>query len=224
MKLKKSMAVMGMLGGLLFAIGDLLVYLVPGYHSGASIYSDWQNMSMWRFAVCTYLGCIGGVLLLAGFYSLYCIVKDSCKGKGKTAMLIIASGIVLTPIGHFVIACITPMTYKAAISAGLGAEAALALSGFWAPYIGPVKIYVMAVVILLQSAFMAYLIGSGKMDCPKWMIILNPVGLILVSIPVSVLLSGTGMEGAAEAFESLGEGAMYLAVYSHWKRKQDVVV
>ena len=218
------MAVVGMLGGLLFAAGDLLVYLVPGYHGGASIYADWQGMSMLRFAACMYLGCIGGVLLLVGFYSLHCIAADVCKASGKAVMLIIASGIILTPIGHFIIACITPMTYKAAISAGLGSETALAMSGFWSPYIGPVKVYVMVVVILLQSVFMVYLIGSKKINCPKWMAILNPVGFILVSIPVSILLSGTGMEGIAEAFESLGEGAMYLAVYTHWKRSQNLDV
>lgn len=51
------------------------------------------------------------------------------------------------------------------------------------------------------------------------MVICNPLVFILLSIPVSILLNGTGLEGLAEAFESLGEGFIYLPVYFHWRNQ-----
>ncbi|BBB47901.1 hypothetical protein Pelsub_P1129 [Pelolinea submarina] len=216
------MALIGLLGGLLFAVGDLFVYLLPNSHYESNIYTDWANMNMWRFGVSLYLGCFGTILLLIGFYSFYNIVKQVCSNLVKLFCLILAIGVVLTSIGHFFIACIVPMTYKGAIYAGASADLAKSISMCWEPYIDPLNIFVMVVVILLQSIMLIGLIVKGKLNCPKWMIVLNPVGLIVLSIPVTILLNDTGLEGISDAFESLGESLMYLAVFWHWKRENDM--
>lgn len=218
-KRMKNIALIGLLGGVLVAIGDLFVYMLPNVQNINGIYADWEEMSMLRPAASLYLGCLGSVLLLIGFFSLYGIVKEKCSDLAKHFCEFIAVGIMLTSIGHFLIACIVPMTYKGAILAGASTEMAQLISMFWEKYIGPLKIFIIIVVILLQSILMIGLILKGKIDCPKWMVILNPIGLIIISIPISILLSGTGFEGVADSFESLGESFMYIAVYWHWRRQ-----
>ncbi|MBE5963095.1 MAG: hypothetical protein E7256_17225 [Lachnospiraceae bacterium] len=217
-KKMKRMAIAGLIGGLQFAIGDLLVYLSPNYHNGSAIYTDWANMNMWRLALSFYLGCLGTGLLLIGFYSLYSITKQTCSDRFRHFLAVPAYGAVLTSIGHFFIACVVPMTYKGAISAGASDEMAKVIASSWELYINPLKVFIMLAVILVQSIMMIGLILKGKINCPKWMVLLNPVAFIIISIPISILLNGTGLEGITEAFESLGEGCMYLAVYYHWSR------
>jgi hypothetical protein len=219
LKRMKKLALIGIVGGLLFAIGDLFSYLLPNCNNEIKIYTDWANMSMWRLACSLYLGCLGTVLLLIGFYSLYNIVKSSCSRFAKYMYGLILSGIALTSIGHFFIACIMPMTFKGAIQAGASIEMAKSLSMCWENYINPLKIFVVIVVVLLQSIMMVTLIAKGKIQCPKWMMVLNPIVLSIISIPISILLNGTGFEGIADSFESLGEAFMYVAVYWHWKRQ-----
>lgn len=220
MKVKqlKIMALLGLVGGLCVGLGDLLVYSLPNVHNLDGVYADWAAMGMWRLTLSLYLGCLGSVFLMAGFISLYTIIQRQGKTVNRGIGLVVGSGVVLTGIGHFLIACIAPMTYKGALMAGASPELAQGIAGFWESEIGPLKGYIMAVVILLQSVWVMVLILRGGLDCPKWMAVLTPLGLTLLSIPVSILLTGTGLEGLAESFESLGEGLMCLAVYCHWNR------
>lgn len=80
-------------------------------------------------AIMGILGCLGGVLLLMGFYCLYKTIADNLSKIEKGWLLFIGSGIAMTPVGHFVIACICPMTYKAALNLGLSDELSRTLAG-----------------------------------------------------------------------------------------------
>ena len=212
----KKCALVGFLGGLLFTIGDLLVYLLPHYLS-TGYYQDVANMNMWRLAISTYLGCIGSGFLLIGFYSLYNITKKNCSKLTNRLMLLIVLGIILTPIGHFIIACIKPMTFKIALECGTSIDTAKDIALNWVTYTNPIKFIGMTIIIIFQSVMMVVLILKKKINCPKWMVVLNPLGLTLIlSVPLLLLLEGTAFVGIAECFESLGEGAMYLAVYWHY--------
>ena len=214
----RKMCGIGILGGLLFAIGDWLIYLLPNYRNQSQIYDDWIQMNNFRLAFSVYLGCIGALLLLFGFYSWYLAIRENATMLQKMCMSIIAFGIMLTPIGHFVIACIKPIAYKVAIQSGSEKELAMNIMENWNYYTGPIRLFEMAVVILVQSIVMIVSILKRQINCSKWMVICNPLAFILLSIPVSILLNGTGFEGLAEAFESIGEGFIYLPVYFHWKK------
>lgn len=218
-KKMKTFALFGFLGGLQFAIGDILVYLLPNYHNWSEIYKDWANMSMLRIVLALYLGCLGSVLLLVGFYSFYKAIAPNSSHLIKGLFAVTAFGVLLTSIGHFIIACLSPMAYKLALSSGATSDLALLIASSWKTITNPLKLFIVFTVVLVQSLLIMTLILKRRIQCPKWMILLNPLGLTLLSIPVSILLSGTGFEGLSEAFESLGEAMMYLAVYSHWKHQ-----
>lgn len=218
-KKMKLLALCGILGGIFVAIGDLLVYMLPNVHNAKGIYDDWAKMSMLRPTLSFYLGCASCIFLLMGFISFYTIIKKEGSKLAIMISRILACGVALTSIGHFLIACIVPMTYKGALVAGASAKMAQDISTFWEPYISPMKLLIMILVIVLQSFFVIVMILKGKINCPKWMIIFNPIVLILISIPISIVLDGTGYEGLVECFESLGEGFMYIAVYWHWKKQ-----
>lgn len=217
-KKMKLLTILGFIGGLLFAIGDWCIYFLPGYHDQNTIYGTWESMQMWRVVATLYLGCIGSVLLVFAFQSVYQIVKQNCSVCIRGLATLVLAGICLTSIGHFIIAGIMPMTYKLGIAAGASQEMAGAIAKSWSTYIGILKIFIMVVVILLQSILMITLIVRGVLKCPKWMVVCNPLVMTILYIPVVILLSGTGFEGIAEAFESLGEGLVYVAVYAHLKR------
>lgn len=215
----KKMALIGLLGGLLFGVGDILVYLLPNCRNQNGIYEDWINMSDLRPAFTLYLGCIGAGLLLIGFYSWYQAIKENASIRLKGLMMVLVFGIMLTPMGHFLIACITPMIYKGAIQAGASSEMAMEIATYLAYYTEPVKAAVILIVIMVQSVTMVGMIVKKKILCPRWMVLLNPLGLTIISIPLSIMLSGTGLEGIMESFESLGEGLLYLPIYYHWKKQ-----
>lgn len=217
MKMKRK-AIIGFIGGVLFAIGDLLVYILPNVHNQSRIYDDWISMSDLRPAFATYFGCIGAGLLLIGFCSWYAAIKENATIRLKYLMMSIVFGILLTPIGHFVIACMTPMIYKGAVQAGVSSEQAMETVAYLTTYTEPIKGLVMFFIILVQSVTMIALIVKRKIHCPRWMVIFNPMVFSILSIPLSILLNGTGLEGITGSLESLGEGFLYVPVYYHWKQ------
>lgn len=216
----KKLCMIGMLGGLLFGIGDWLVYLIPNCHNESQIYDDWIQMNDLRPAFAVYAGCIGAVLLFVGFYSWYLAIREKATKLQKICMGIIAVGIMQTPMCHFAIACLKPIAYKVAFQSGAEKELAIRIMENWNYFTRPIRLFVITAVILVQSIVMIVFILKKQINCPKWMVICNPLVFIFLSIPVSILLNGTGFEGLAEAFESLGEGFIYLPVYFHWKKIQ----
>ncbi len=214
----KGMALLGFIGGLLFAIGDCLVYMTPNIKNANGIFTDWEQMGMWRFSASVYLGCFGSILLIIGFHSLYKVVQVNCSVFIKGISQIIAAGIMLTAVGHFLIACIVPMTYKSAIMAGMTTDAAQKIMMVWEESFVVLEVLIATIVIILQSLFMIAMILRGQLECPKWMVILNPIFLIIISIPLSILFQDTVFAGVTDGFESLGEGALYIAVFWHWKK------
>lgn len=218
----KKLCIIGILGGLLFGIGDWLVSLLPNYRNESQIYDDWIQMNDLRPALAVYLGCIGALLLIFGFYSWYLAIREKATKLQKICMGIIAFGIIQTPIVHFVIACLKPIAYKVAIQSGAEKEIAIKIMENWNYFTGPIRLFGIVVITLVPSIVMIVFILKEQINCSKWMVICNPLVFTLLSIPVSILLNGTGFEGLAEAFESLGEGFIYLPVYFHWKKQDGI--
>ena len=108
----------------------------------------------------------------------------TCSPLLKVTFPLIAFGIILTAICHFFIACVTPMTYKLALLSGATPELANRFASSWTVYITPLKLFIMIVIILIQSIFMMTLIIKQKIKCPKWMVLLNPLVLTILYIPV----------------------------------------
>ena len=75
-KKDRNMAYMGIVGAVLFAVGDWLIYLYPGLALENDIQPLWAEMSAVRFVGSAWCGIIGGVVMMFGAFSAYTAIRN----------------------------------------------------------------------------------------------------------------------------------------------------
>ena len=83
-KTMETYALMGFIGGILFVIGDCLLYCYKGYRD-LGIDPKWIEVGEWRFVLSAWLGFVGMALMLPAFYSYYKMIEETC-GKVLRAL------------------------------------------------------------------------------------------------------------------------------------------
>ena len=64
------------------------------------------------------------------------------------------------------------------------------------------------------------MILSKKSGLSRWFILVSPIGAIALGIFWAVVFKGTVVEGSWGTCESLGEGLMYITVWTYWKKQK----
>ncbi|MCR5356928.1 MAG: hypothetical protein K6E63_05935 [Lachnospiraceae bacterium] len=82
----ETYALMGFVGGIIFVIGDCLLYCYKGY-SDLGIDPLWIEVDEWRFVLSAWLGFTGMVLMLPAFYSYYKMIEETC---GKVLRMLVS--------------------------------------------------------------------------------------------------------------------------------------
>ena len=118
LKKYRNMAYMGIVGAVLFAIGDWLIYLYPGLALQNDIQPLWAEMPAWRFVCSTWCGIIGGMVLMFGAYSAYKAISSELGENIGCVSALGIPGAVLAGFAHFVLGSLLPLTYKNALEAG----------------------------------------------------------------------------------------------------------
>ena len=72
----RNMAYMGIVGAVLFAVGDWLIYLYPGLTLENDIQPLWAEMQAVRFVGSAWCGIIGGVVMMFGAFSAYTAIRN----------------------------------------------------------------------------------------------------------------------------------------------------
>ncbi len=120
----RTMACMGIVGAVLFGVGDWLIYLYPGLALQNDIQPLWAEMPAWRFVGSAWCGIIGGMIMMYGAYSAYVAISNELGHKiGKISSLGIA-GAVMAGFVHFALGTLLPLTYKSALAEGASVEQA----------------------------------------------------------------------------------------------------
>ena len=216
---QKKNAITGFAGAVLFMIGDCLLYIYPGRDARIDIDPVFVDMPVWRFTVSAFLGFMGMALMLFGFQSLYLMTKKVCGKRMQHFLLIGAAGVGGTAFAHFNLGSLMPLAYKAILSSGGTAEMAEKSCQTIATWITPVDL-VIIIALYVQFIVLGYMILSKKSGLSRWFILVSPIGAIALGILWAVVFKGTVVEGSWGACESLGEGLMYITVWTYWKKQK----
>ncbi|MFI3201482.1 MAG: DUF6796 family protein [Eubacteriales bacterium] len=184
MELNLVYSIIGLLGGIFCAIGDLLLDLKgkDNVKVGNSqfIESNWVKMSNWRFKVSIVFGCMGSFMIGIGVYSLGNQIATSNFFLSEILILV---AILTAMTGFFVhsMICINPIIYKAVLSKGDNDLAEYTLNEV-ASAIIVVFGLLYSIIILLPTGIIIYCILNNLLDVPTWFVMLNPVVFLLIGV------------------------------------------
>lgn len=216
MENNKKLALGGVIGGCLYALSSILLHW-SGAMTGENPDPGWLTMGAMRCGAAELLALLGSVGLLAGFNSLYRMVKESCGKKMTRLSLIPVVGVVGMALFHGNVSCIEPLLYPILAKGSadsLYPDVDAAISGSFAP----VDLIIL-VTFYLQLIPLFYGVFSGRFGVKKGLIILNPIlGLILGLVLGAILPSP--IKAISFGLRNLGEGLMYLIPLAYWKVKE----
>lgn len=176
-------SILGLLGGILCAVGDILFDLKGKGNrklgTSGNIDSNWVNMPYWRFGASILVAFVGDTLIGFGFYSL---MKQMEAAHGVLAALTGICGYVSVVAGFFVhtVLCIQPIFYKKIMETDQFALADEALEAYYKAVLPPFLIgygFIFAGTVCVIVAIL-----TGALAVPAWFVLLNPFVFLLVGV------------------------------------------
>ncbi len=212
----KIYAMLGMIGGVLFMVGDCLIYCYEGLGT-SGVQPLWAQMPEWRFVISAILGFIGMALMLPAGVSVYRMTADRCGKPCRIFATLYLIGVASTGYLHFSLGSLMPLTYISVLSEGGTTELAADAAQRWSEFVMLPNIVLIG-FLCAGYVLHFYVTVSGKSTLPRWFCLVGPVGAFALGMLWKVIFSGTAAEGAYGACESLGEGLIFLTAYFYHKK------
>lgn len=176
-------SVLGLLGGILCAVGDILFDLKGKGNqklgTSGNIDSNWVHMPYWRFGASILVAFLGDALLGFGFYSLVCQMESI-----NTVLTAVTGlcGYVSVIAGFFVhtVLCLQPIIYKKIMETDQFQLADDTLEAYYKAVLPPFFIgysFMLATTVCVIVAIL-----TGILSVPKWFVLLNPFTFLLVGM------------------------------------------
>ena len=213
----REMAYMGIVGAVLFGVGDWLIYLYPGLKLENTIQPLWAEMPAYRFVGSAWCGIIGGVVMMFGAFSAYAAIHFEL---GKEAGMVAAFGIpgaALAGFAHFALGSLLPLTYKNALAEGASMEQAARMCMRWNDYMTYPNL-IMILLLYLPILMILFMTVRGEYGIPRKTILINAGYVATVAILMIVLRNWRWI-GIFGACESLFEGCVYINLVIYWNQK-----
>ena len=214
----RNMAYMGIVGAILFGIGDWLIYLYPGLSLESEIQPLWAEMPAYRFVGSAWCGIIGGIVMMFGAVSAYMAIKTELGKKAGMVSALGIAGAVLAGFAHFVLGSLFPLTYKNALAEGASAEQAARMCMRWSSYMTLPDV-LMILLLYLPLFMILFMTVRGKYGIPRKTIWINAGYAVLIAA-LHLVLRNWKWIGVLGASESLFEGCVYINLVIYWNQKQ----
>lgn len=178
-------SIMGLIGGLLCCVGDLLFDLKGKGNkklgTSKNIDSNWSEMSEWRFGLSIIFAMFGVILLGFGFYAIANIIREN---NVILSNLILITGFIGCVGGLFIhsMLCIQAVIYKRITDNGkTNFELAdNTLEGFYKTIIFPFML--IYCVLMIADICVAVAVLNGALSVPKWMALLNSIVFLIIGV------------------------------------------
>ena len=176
-------SIMGLIGGLLCCIGDLLFDLKGKGNkklgTSKNIDSNWSKMAEWRFGLSIIFAMFGVILVGFGFYAIGDMIREN---NIILSNLILITGFIGCIGGLFVhsLLCTQAVIYKRITDNGkTNFELAdNTLEGFYKTIIFP---FMLAYCILMIADICVVIaVLDGSLGIPKWMALLNSIVFLII--------------------------------------------
>ncbi len=216
MKNNRKLALGGVIGGCLYALSTILLHW-GGAMTGENPDPGWLTMGSMRCGSAELLALFGSVGLLAGFVSLYRMVKDSCGKKMTTLAMIPAAGVVGMALFHGNVNCIEPLLYPI-LEKGNSSSLYPAIDAAVSSSFAPVDLIIL-LTFYLQLIPLIYGVFSGRFGVKKGLIAFNPVIGLILGLALDAILPCPA-KAISYGMRNLGEGLIYLIPLAYWKAKE----
>ncbi len=208
MEINLIYSILGLIGGVICAIGDILLDLKGKDNikvkNSLIIESNWTKMANWRFKLSIVFGFVGSFMYSLGIYSLgrQLLLVDE---KLSEAMIIFS---ILTAMSGFFIhslICICPIIYKAVLKGkdeDLAEHSINELVSSVKNIFGVLYLF----IIMAPTCLTIFCIVSGLLSVPSWFVLLNPLVFLLIGLSLKVIKREWFYELPSICMPSLGLG------------------
>lgn len=177
--------IIGIIGGLLCAVGDILIDLKgrDNVESGKEpklINSSWDRMAPWRFTLSILIATIGVPMTVLGGITLANIVAESSAFMGNFLLIAVVAG----GVGGFFIhasICLLPIIYLK-IKEFAGSDVAEQVVYHKWDAIKVPFMFMYLILIALTSILVIISICLQYLAVPIWCVILNPLAFSIIGI------------------------------------------
>lgn len=180
----KTLAIIGIMGGLLCATADLLLDIKGSNNKkigkAGMIESAWMNMAHWRFVWSDILAMFAVPMYSCGFISLMLVLAKEHQTLATILTVIFLCG----AMGGFMIhtfLCLQPTIYQRIMEKeDLALAQKVITSIFKQIYVPFFTLYAMLVII--PAIVVMVLIAIGMLDAPLWCMLLNPLVIQIIGL------------------------------------------
>ena len=178
-------SIMGLIGGLLCCVGDLLFDLKGKDNkklgTSKNIDSNWSKMSEWRFGLSIIFAMFGVILIGFGFYAIGDMIREN---NIILSNIILITGFIGCIGGLFIhsMLCVQAVIYKRITDNGKSnfEIADNTLEGFYKTIIFP--FFLIYCVLMIADICVAVAVLNGALGVPKWMALLNSIVFLIIGV------------------------------------------
>ena len=178
-------SIMGLVGGLLCCIGDILFDLKGKGNkklgTSKNIDSNWSKMSEWRFKLSIICAMFGVILIGFGFYAIADMIREKSL---LLSNLILITGFIGCIGGLFIhsMLCVQAVIYKRITNNGkTNFEIAdNTLEGYYKTILP--SFILLYCVLMIADICIIIAVLNGSLGVPKWMALLNSIVFLLVGV------------------------------------------
>ncbi len=183
-----TLSVLGLIGGLLCATGDILFDLKGNDNKktdpGGNIDTNWIKMSDWRFVASIIVAFFGDMAAMLGLYSLGMQITERNAVLGYVTAI---CGCMGTVGGFFVHStlCIQPLLYKRLVEYGHADLVEKIFPTFYKAAAFP--FFFGYILLMVPSVTSVIAILTGCLDVSKWFALLNSIVFMIIGITLRKL-------------------------------------
>lgn len=172
-------------------VADYLLEYSSSHTGSTSIIEPfWLEASPWRFSLSLSLCCFFIPFYLAGFFLLYCMLRQTHPKMALGIFLLSGYGVVMgSPLIHGVMS-LHPLIYS---FLGGSQEAGVLITEVTTGALMPVFLVHYLVTWVLSPLLLLIILGSGKSLFPRWYALVNPLVFLLIGLLLHRLLPAIGI-------------------------------
>lgn len=178
-------SIMGLIGGLLCCVGDLLFDLKGKGNeklgTSKNIDSNWSKMAEWRFGLSIMFAMFGVILVGFGFYAIGDMIREN---DIILSNLLLITGFIGCVGGLFVhsLLCLQAVIYKRITDNGkTNFELAdNTLEGCYKAIMFP--FFLAYIILMIADICIAVAVLNGSLGVPKWMALLNSIVFLIIGV------------------------------------------
>ena len=178
-------SIMGLIGGLLCCVGDLLFDLKGKGNeklgTSKNIDSNWSKMSEWRFGLSIIFAMFGVILIGFGFYAIGDMIREN---NVILSNIILITGFIGCIGGLFIhsMLCVQAVMYKRITDNGKTNFEIVdnTLEGFYKTIMFP--FFSIYCALMIADICVAVAVLNGALGVPKWMALLNSIVFLIIGV------------------------------------------